>query len=72
VPGIIFNLQKPSQYQLSRLLFLQQVIATAKASRMLCEEHLLLHLQDIKIKLVVYEFESSTMTNIAQFCVLVR
>lgn len=40
-------------------------IATAKAVRTLCEAHLPLHPEDNQIELVVYEFDSSTMTSFA-------
>jgi hypothetical protein len=43
-------------------------IATAKAVMPLCEAQLPLHLSDSRIELVVYESDSLTMTNIAQFC----
>ena len=44
------------------------VIATALAVKPLCEAQLPLHLSDSRIELVVYEFDSLTMTNIAQCC----
>jgi hypothetical protein len=49
-------------------LFHRAIIATAKAVKQLREAQLPLHLSDSRIELVVYEFDSLTMTNIAQIC----